>query len=149
MRVNRLQYADYEGEISHQTLPILDALVSCPKLERLVLFEEEGPNLPWGDEKLQDILFKFVSSMKHLVAFCFISASEYELGSVYHSKPAGVLVSRRSGSSKSQRPYCASNPLRRDRLSHQLFRGFSQFVIVYLHVFIISFIWGEYCRSFD
>lgn len=86
MRVNRLQYADYEGEISHQTLPILDALVSCPKLERLVLFEEEGPNLPWGDEKLQDILFKFVSSMKHLVAFCFISASEYELGSVSELK---------------------------------------------------------------
>ena len=86
MRVNRLQYANYEGEISHQTLPILDALVSCPKLERLVLFEEEGPNLPWGDEKLQDILFKFVSSMKHLVAFCFISASEYELGSVSELK---------------------------------------------------------------
>ena len=48
-------------------------------MERLVLYEEEWTNRPWGEEKLQDILYDFVERMKRLVAFYFISASGFEL----------------------------------------------------------------------
>ncbi len=70
----------------HPSLPIFDALLACPTLERLVLFEEEGPDLPWSDKKLQDILYQFATSMKHLIAFCFVSASPFEPGAVAEIK---------------------------------------------------------------
>ena len=55
-------------------------------MERLVLYEEEWTNRPWGEEKLQDILYDFVERMKRLVAFCFISASGFELDTVAELK---------------------------------------------------------------
>ena len=82
-------YVVSNGEISHQALPILKALESCPKLEQLVLYEEEEkgrPKLPWGEEKLQNILYDFVERMKRLVAFCFISTSGFELDTVAELK---------------------------------------------------------------
>jgi hypothetical protein len=77
----RLQYAyEYEGDMPNQTL--LNALLECKRLERIVLYEEDGPNIPPESLELQDVLLKFVSSMPHLVCFCYITASEIEPGMV-------------------------------------------------------------------
>lgn len=81
----RLQYAyEYDGDMPKQV--ILNALLQSKRLERIVLYEEEGPNIPLESQKLQDVLLKFVSNMPHLVCFCFITASEIEPGLVTELK---------------------------------------------------------------
>jgi hypothetical protein len=82
----RLQYAyEYEGEIMPNRA-VLNTLLDCKRLERIVLYEEDGPNIPWKSQELQDVLLKFVSSMPNLVCFCFITASEIEPGTVTELK---------------------------------------------------------------
>ena len=73
----RLQY-EFEGVMPYQA--VLNALLETKRLERIVLYEEDGPNIPLESQELQDVLFKFVSNMPHLVCFCFITASEIETG---------------------------------------------------------------------
>ncbi|XP_046443824.1 uncharacterized protein LOC124193876 isoform X3 [Daphnia pulex] len=86
LRDFRLQYAyEYEGEIMPNRA-VLNTLLDCKRLERIVLYEEDGPNIPWKSQELQDVLLKFVSSMPNLVCFCFITASEIEPGTVAELK---------------------------------------------------------------
>ena len=77
MTYSRLQY-EFEGVMPYQT--VLNALLETKRLERMVLYEEDGPNIPLESQELQDDLFKFVSNMPHLACFCFITASEIEAG---------------------------------------------------------------------
>ena len=95
--MSRLQYVENKRETLQRVLPILSALESCPILERLVLFEEKGPYLPWREEKLQDTLFQFVERMKYLVVFCFISGSAFERDSVAELKRKfdGLIIPNR------------------------------------------------------
>lgn len=65
-----------------QSLPMLNALLKSSRLERVVLYEEDVPNRPWDAELLQNVLLDFVKRMHHLVAFCFITASNIQPGTV-------------------------------------------------------------------
>ncbi len=73
-----------EGENSNRA--VLNALLDSKRLERIVLYEEDGEEddskFPWKSQELQDVLFKFVSSMPDLVCFFFFTASEIEPGTV-------------------------------------------------------------------
>jgi hypothetical protein len=74
-------FSEYLGE--NPSRAILNALLDSKRLERIVLYEEEDDSkFPWKSQELQDVLFKFVSSMPDLVCFCFITASEIEPGTV-------------------------------------------------------------------
>lgn len=75
----RLQYVnEYDELMSDQSLNILNTLLESNRLERLVLYEEDGPNTPWDDKILQNALLDFVKRMPRLVAFCFITASDIQ-----------------------------------------------------------------------
>ncbi|XP_046451603.1 uncharacterized protein LOC124199716 isoform X2 [Daphnia pulex] len=89
LRDFRLQY-DYDSEYlgENPNRAVLNALLYSKRLERIVLYEEvdDGSKFPWKSQELQDVLFKFVSSMPDLVCFCFITASEIEPGTVAELK---------------------------------------------------------------
>ena len=61
--IYRLHYE----KIHHDQEPLLNSLLACPRLERLVLIDGYMPN-----DQLES-LYQFVKNMKHLVAFCFVS----------------------------------------------------------------------------
>lgn len=79
LRDLRLQYVnEYDELMSDQSLNILNTLLESNRLERLVLYEEDGPNTPWDDKMLQNALLDFVRRMPRLIAFCFITASDIQ-----------------------------------------------------------------------
>ena len=52
MTYSRLQY-EFEGVMPYQT--VLNALLETKRLERMVLYEEDGPNIPLESQELQDV----------------------------------------------------------------------------------------------
>lgn len=60
-------YRLHYEKIHHDQEPLLNSLLACPRLERLVLIDGYMPN-----DQLES-LYQFVKNMKHLVAFCFVS----------------------------------------------------------------------------
>ena len=62
----RLEYNE-KAQRQGQSL-VLNALLACPRLERLVLINGFIPN-----DQLE-ILYQFAKNMEHLIAFCFTSS---------------------------------------------------------------------------
>ena len=60
----RLEYNE-KAQRQGQSL-VLNALLACPRLERLVLINGFIPNDQF------EILYQFAKNMEHLIAFCFV-----------------------------------------------------------------------------